>query len=99
MGPRYPTNDDRAIRTAVLHPTMRFVPVKTDVQQAVLMSHIRQLLYLCAMGDFHPQTVRSGRGLARRLGKRLSKLIGIALADRMGGRSKMLKTGETWRAV
>lgn len=31
--------DAEAICTAVLQPTMRFVPVKTEVQQAVLMQH------------------------------------------------------------
>lgn len=31
--------DAEAICTAVVQPTMRFVPVKTEVQQAVLMSH------------------------------------------------------------
>lgn len=44
--------DAEAIRTAVVQPTMRFVPVKTEVQQAVLMSHrtrdflVRQLTQL-----------------------------------------------------
>jgi transposase len=50
--PRKPTNDAEAICTAVVQPTMRFVPVKTEVQQAVLMSHrtrdflVRQLTQL-----------------------------------------------------
>lgn len=39
MQPRKPTNDAEAICTAVLQPTMRFVPVKSEVQQAVLMQH------------------------------------------------------------
>ena len=44
--------DAEAICTAVTQPTMRFVPVKTEVQQAVLMSHrtrdflVRQLTQL-----------------------------------------------------
>lgn len=44
--------DAEAICTAVVQPTMRFVPVKTEVQQAVLMSHrtrdflVRQLTQL-----------------------------------------------------
>jgi transposase len=44
--------DAEAIRTAVLQPTMRFVPVKTEPQQAVLMQHrtrdflVRQLTQL-----------------------------------------------------
>jgi transposase len=50
--PRKPTNDAEAICTAVLQPTMRFVPVKTEVRQAVLMNHrtrdflVRQLTRL-----------------------------------------------------
>jgi transposase len=35
--PRKPTNDAEAICTAVIQPTMRFVPVKTEVKQTVLM--------------------------------------------------------------
>lgn len=44
--------DAEAICTAVVQPTMRFVPVKTEAQQAVLMSHrtrdflVRQLTQL-----------------------------------------------------
>ena len=44
--------DAEAICTAVTQPTMRFVPVKTEVQQAMLMSHrtrdflVRQLTQL-----------------------------------------------------
>lgn len=44
--------DAEAICTAVIQPTMRFVPVKTEVQQAVLMGHrardflVRQLTQL-----------------------------------------------------
>lgn len=44
--------DAEAICTAVIQPTMRFVPVKTEVQQAMLMSHrtrdflVRQLTQL-----------------------------------------------------
>jgi transposase len=44
--------DAEAICTAVVRPTMRFVPVKTEVEQAVLMSHrtrdflVRQLTQL-----------------------------------------------------
>jgi transposase len=44
--------DAEAICTAVLQPTMRFVPVKTELQQAMLMSHrtrdflVRQLTQL-----------------------------------------------------
>lgn len=44
--------DAEAICTAVTQPTMRFVPVKTEVQQAALMSHrtrdflVRQLTQL-----------------------------------------------------
>ena len=44
--------DAEAICSAVTQPTMRFVPVKTEVQQAVLMSHrtrdflVRQLTQL-----------------------------------------------------
>lgn len=44
--------DAEAICTAVMQPAMRFVPVKTEVQQAVLMSHrvrdflVRQLTQL-----------------------------------------------------
>jgi transposase len=44
--------DAEAICTAVTHPTMRFVPIKTAVQQAMLMSHrtrdflVRQLTQL-----------------------------------------------------
>lgn len=44
--------DAEAICTAVLQPTMRFVPIKTETQQAVLMSHrtrdflVRQLTQL-----------------------------------------------------
>ncbi len=50
--PRKPTNDAEAICTAVSQPTMRFVPVKTEVQQAMLVSHrtrdflVRQLTQL-----------------------------------------------------
>jgi transposase len=50
--PRKPTNDAEAICTAVLQPTMRFVPVKSEVQQAILMQHrtrdflVRQLTQL-----------------------------------------------------
>ncbi len=44
--------DAEAICTAVLQPTMRFVPIKTETQQAVLMNHrtrdflVRQLTSL-----------------------------------------------------
>ena len=44
--------DAEAICTAVTQPTMRFVPIKTETQQAVLMSHrtrdflVRQLTQL-----------------------------------------------------
>jgi transposase len=44
--------DAEAICTAVVQPTMRFVPVKTEIQQAMLMSHrtrdflVRQLTQL-----------------------------------------------------
>ena len=50
--PRKPTNDAEAICTAVVQPTMRFVTVKTETQQAVLISHrtrdflVRQLTQL-----------------------------------------------------
>jgi hypothetical protein len=37
--PRKPTNDAGAICEAVTRPSMRFVPVKTEEQQAVLMLH------------------------------------------------------------
>lgn len=43
--PRKPTNDAEAICEAVTRPTMRFVAVKTEDQQAVLMLHkARELL-------------------------------------------------------
>lgn len=38
--PRKPTNDAEAICEAVSRPSMRFVPVKSEETQALLMSHV-----------------------------------------------------------
>jgi transposase len=38
--PRQPTNDAEAICEAVSRPSMRFVPVKSEDTQALLMTHV-----------------------------------------------------------
>ena len=39
VAPRKPTNDAEAICEAVSRPSMRFVPVKSEDTQALLMTH------------------------------------------------------------
>lgn len=59
--PRKPTNDAEAICTAVVQPTMRFVPIKTETQQAVLMQH-RTRDFLVRQGTQLANAIRAHLG-------------------------------------
>jgi hypothetical protein len=56
--------DTEAICTAVTQPTMRFVPIKTEVQQAVLMCQRRGISLSASLPSWPTRSVRIGANLA-----------------------------------
>ncbi len=76
VAPRKPTNDAKAICTAVTQPTMRFVSVKTEAQQAVLMSHrARDFLVRQLTQPGKPQSRRRIHGRTRPVAEDADPLV------------------------
>ncbi|PTR11603.1 DDE family transposase [Cereibacter azotoformans] len=74
--PRKPTNDAEASCTAVTQPTVRFVSVKTEAQQAVLMSHrARDFLVRQLTQPGKPQSRRRIHGRTRPVAEDADPLV------------------------